>query len=248
MIPDLRMRLSQRDRPSVRPVLAMRWECLLFLHWRWDPREIQKTLPRGLQVDTFRGEAWLGVVPFFMRRVHPRGFPCVPWLSDFLELNVRTYVIDRNGVPGVWFYSLLCNQPVAVELARRFFHLNYLHARLSATEEVGNTAHFSWNEPGGGAADFYGRECGPMTLAAPDSLEFFLVERYVLFSADCHGRLHSGRVHHLPYEIAPAEADGWSFRPAASQGLADPGRLPDHALVSRPVQVDAWPIRRVNPE
>jgi uncharacterized protein YqjF (DUF2071 family) len=245
MIPDLPLRLAQRDRPPGRPVLAMRWESLLFLHWRWDPAEIQQTLPAGLQVDTFQGEAWLGVVPFFMRRVHPRGLPCVPWLSDFLELNVRTYVTDRRGVPGVWFYALLCNQPVAVKLARKFFHLNYLPARLTAVGETGNTARFSWREPGGGSAEFLGCEPGAVTAAAPGSLEFFLVERYVLFSADRCGHLHAGRVHHAPYEIAAARAERWSFRPAAAQGFAEPCRPPDHALIAHPVQVDAWPIRRV---
>jgi len=223
----------------------MRWEALLFLHWKWDPEEIQKTLPAGLKVDTFDGDAWLAVVPFFMRRVHPRGLPCVPWLSDFLEFNVRTYVADRNGVPGVWFYSLLCNQPVAVEVARKFFHLNYLHARLAATDETGNTAHFTWKEPGRDLAHFQGRETGDLALAPPGSLEFFLVERYVLFSTDRRGRIHSGRVHHAPYEIAPAAVEHGSFRPAASLGFSDPQRPPDHALVAGPVQVEAWPIRRV---
>lgn len=245
MIPDLSMRLSQRERPSGWAVLSMRWECLLFLHWKWDPAEIQKTLPSGLQVDTFDGAAWLGVVPFFMRRVHPRGLPCVPWLSDFLEVNVRTYVIDPTGVPGVWFYFLLCNQPVAVELARKSFHLNYLHARLAADTEVGNSARFSWDEPGRGRAFFHGRESGSSAPAPPESLEFFLVERYVLFSADRRQRIHSGRVHHAPYEIAPAHAETWSFRPAASLGFPDPLRPPDHTRIARPIHVHAWPIRRV---
>lgn len=244
--PDLDKRLAQREKPPGFSVLSMRWEALLFLHWAQDPAEIQKTLPSGLQVDTFDGRAWLAVVPFFMRRVHPRGLPCVPWLSDFLEFNVRTYVFDERGVPGVWFYSLLCNQPVAVELARRFFHLNYLHARLHAANETGNIADFSWEERGHGTAAFRGKEStAPYTTSLPGSLEFFLVERYVLFSASPCGRIYAGAVHHPPYEIAPAEAASWSFRPAASLGFADPQRPPDHVLLARPVQVSAWPIRRV---
>jgi uncharacterized protein YqjF (DUF2071 family) len=246
MTPALAARLAARERPSGISVLSMRWEGLLFLHWAWDAAEIQKSLPAGLHVDTHEGQAWLGVVPFFMRRVHPRLLPCVPWLSDFLELNVRTYAFDDRGVPGVWFYSLLCNQPVAVELARRFFHLNYLHARLHASGEFGNTADFTWLEPGQAAATFRGRETGAYAPAAPGGLEFFLVERYVLYSADPRGKIHAGSVHHRPYEIAPAAPSAWSFRPAASLGFADPARPPDHALLARPVQVDAWPIRRVS--
>ena len=130
--PTMEERLLVRGRPKTKPVLQMQWKELLFLHWSWDAREIQATLPAGLFADTFDGKAWLAIVPFFMRKVHPMGLPCLPWLSSFLELNVRTYVHDGAGVPGVWFYSLACNQPLAVELARRFFHLNYVHARMGA--------------------------------------------------------------------------------------------------------------------
>ena len=122
-------RLLVRGRPKTKPVLQMQWKELLFLHWSWDAREIQATLPTGLFADTFDGKAWLAIVPFFMRKVHPMVLPCLPWLSNFLELNVRTYVHDGAGVPGVWFYSLVCNQPLVVELARRWYHLNYVHAR-----------------------------------------------------------------------------------------------------------------------
>ena len=108
------------------------WSGLLFLHWPVDPAMIQSRLPDGLFVDTYDNKAWLGVVPFFMDRVRPVMLPPVPGLSWFLELNVRTYVHDAQGRPGVWFFSLDCNQPLAVEIARRFFHLPYEHAAMKA--------------------------------------------------------------------------------------------------------------------
>jgi uncharacterized protein YqjF (DUF2071 family) len=118
------------DHPTVG---RQRWRDLLFLHWRVPVSTVQRTLPEGLTVDTFDGDAWVGIVPFAMQGVRPRFFPPVPWLSWFLELNVRTYVLDAQGVPGVWFHSLDCDQPVAVEIARRCFHLPYMHARMRAT-------------------------------------------------------------------------------------------------------------------
>ncbi|RYD26824.1 MAG: DUF2071 domain-containing protein, partial [Verrucomicrobiaceae bacterium] len=126
------LRLEMRVRPAGRPVMFQRWSGLLFLHWRMNPEEIQRRLPHGLHVDTFGGKAWVGVVPFFMERIRPVGIPAVPWLSWFLELNVRTYVYDDKGRPGVWFFSLDCNQPVAVEFARKIFHLPYQHAAMNA--------------------------------------------------------------------------------------------------------------------
>jgi len=241
--PTLEARLACRERPAGRPALHMRWENLLFLHWAWDGYAIQKTLPDGLQVDVFEGQAWLGVVPFFMQRVHPAGLPCVPWLSDFLELNVRTYVYDAHGTPGVWFYSLACNQPVAVEIARRFIHLNYVHAGMKAAVREGEVAYQSRRHAEEAAYRYAGDGCP--AEAGPGTREFFLVERYVLFSTDRSGRIHSGRVHHAPYRIAPARVKAWSFLPAREDGFGDPGRAPDHMLFSAGVDVAAWALESV---
>ena len=239
--PTMEARLACRERPAGRAALRMRWENLLFLHWAWDAAAIQKTLPAGLRVDVFEGRAWLGVVPFFMRRVHPVGLPCVPWLSDFLELNVRTYVSDASGTPGVWFYSLACHQPVAVEIARRFFHLNYVHAGMKAAFGQKEVAYQSRRQ--GQTAAFRYAADGAPAAALPGTLEFFLLERYVLFSTGRDGGIFSGRVHHAPYQFAPARVEEWSFLPAAEDGFADSGRPPDHRHFSAGVDVEAWALQ-----
>jgi uncharacterized protein YqjF (DUF2071 family) len=240
--PQIEDRLLARQRPESQSVLRMRWEQLLFLHWAWDAEQIQKTLPQGLFVDTFDGKGWLAIVPFFMKRVHPRGLPYVPWLSDFLELNVRTYVYNRAGRPGVWFYSLLCNQLLAVQLARRCFHLNYVHTRMNALVDQGGMCSYSARLRGGRAAQYRFGATKGKAEAQPGSLEFFLVERYILFSADRHNRLHSGRVHHPPYRVGPGSVERWSFDPAAADGFRNPGRPADHVLVAENLEVEAWPI------
>ena len=94
-------------------------------------------------------------------------------------------------------------------------------------------------------ADFRYAPTGAFRTAAPDSLEFFLAERYVLFSADPRGRLHAGRVHHAPYEIAPAAVERWSFIPAQVDGFADPCRAADHVMMAAFLGVEAWPIHPV---
>ena len=125
-MPTNAQRLLLRQRPVGRTVVMKQaWRNLAFLHWRMPVDVVQRTLPPGLTVDTFDGAAYIGLVPFYMRRIRPRFLPPVPGLSWFLEVNVRTYVIDHNGVPGVWFYSLDANQWFAVKIARRFFKLPY---------------------------------------------------------------------------------------------------------------------------
>jgi uncharacterized protein len=219
----------------------MRWERLLFLHWRWDPREIQKSLPAELTVDTFDGSAWLAVVPFHMRRVHPYGLFPLPLLSEFAELNVRTYVRGPDGTPGVWFYSLACNQPFAVLMARGLFGLNYVRARMRVTD--GPTTLFYSRRPGRQPARLQYAAASAGTPATPGSLDEFLLERYVLYSK--RGRLLSGRVHHSPYRIAPPMRLEWSFLPAVDDGFEHPRRSPDHAVTAEPVNVTAWAPRPV---
>lgn len=237
--------------PMSGPVVgAQQWRDLLFLHWRVPPDLVQATLPDGLVVDTCLGDAWVGIVPFAMARVRPRFLPPVPWLSWFLELNVRTYVRDAHGAPGVWFHSLDCNQPIAVEIARRAFHLPYKHARMRAqrsrTTAVGCGLtyecqrrglalppwRFAWHTREGGAP------------AAPGSLEHFLVERYALYCADPRGRLYRGQVSHTPYRLHLPTVTAFDTGPAALAGFTLHGP-PDSALAARPVDVRIHALRRL---
>ncbi|MEO6741107.1 MAG: DUF2071 domain-containing protein [Chthoniobacteraceae bacterium] len=245
VIPSPAQRLAMRERPSTSIVGRQRWSDLLFAHWKVDAQAVQATLPPGLFVDTFEGEAYVGVVPFFMERVRPAWLPPLPWISWFLELNVRTYVHDADGQPGVWFYSLDCNQPVAVAIARRFFHLPYFHARMSAKRrdgaiqyqcqrrgETGEPWRYDWS-PGAHAAP-----------AEPGSLEFFLIERYVLFAANHTGCLHEGRVHHAPYRIHTPVVSALSTGPARLAGFDLKG-APASLLGAESVDVSIFPLKRI---
>ena len=127
-------RLALREEPSAPPIMYQTWSDLLFLHWEWDAAEIQRALPPGLFVDTFGGKAYIAVTPFFMKNVRASFLPEIPGTANFMELNVRTYVYDRNGDAGVWFYSLDCNQSLAALLARTFFSLPYHNAAMHSRE------------------------------------------------------------------------------------------------------------------
>lgn len=224
--------------------MRQKWRDLLFCHWAVEPGRVQATLPRGLHADLFDGKAWIGVVPFFMRGVRPVFAPALPWLSDFLELNVRTYVHDESGLPGVWFYSLDCNQPAAVWIARAFFHLNYRHAAMRAERRGGFTRYRSRLRGESWETFFrYAPQTAPRP-AAPGSLEFFLVERHLLFAADKTRRLWSGRVHHAPYEISEAISEISIPSIPRLSGFPVLDRPPDHVCHSPGADVRIYPLRR----
>lgn len=245
--PTLEDRLRMRVRPTgVRPVMYQSWRELLFLHWDVTPAQIQATLPRGLHVDTFDGRAWLGVVPFWMRNIRPRWFPSVPGISNFLELNLRTYVHDDHGTCGVWFYSLDANQSLAVWTARTFFHLNYQHARMHShrDEQTGWVDYRSHRlgTPPEMANHFRYRPASSPRLAEPGSFEFFLVERYVLFAPSTSGNLSTGTVIHEPYQISDVELAEWSDSQLPLNGMMRTGRPPVHAAMCRGVDVDIYAL------
>lgn len=222
------------------------WRDLLFLHWEYPASTIQRRLPAGLRVDTFEGKAWLGIVPFFMQNVRPRFLPAVPGLSNFLELNLRTYVYDRHGIPGVWFFSLDANQRLAVSIARKLFHLPYEHARMNATRNEGIHFHAMRSEGvGKGAACMFEYTPGPKRGYPPArSLEFFLVERYRLYAGS--GRsLWRGAVFHEPYPLREVNVGYWDELLLAINGFEPTGRPPDHALTSPGVDVTIFPPERV---
>lgn len=245
--PNERQRLAARMRPGGRPVMYQQWRDLLFLHWEYPVAVIQATLPDGLQVDTFGGKAYLGIVPFFMCNVRPRFFPSVPGISNFMELNVRTYVHDQRGVPGVWFYSLDANQWLAVKAARRFFHLPYKHAAMkSSRTETGAIRYRSLRKSeGDGTGSVFAYAPGAeLPEPAPDSLEFFLIERYRLYTS-ASGHLSCGAVFHQPYPLCRAEVTAWDDRLLALNGFTPTSRPPDHIIMSRGVDVSVFPLERV---
>ncbi len=206
--------LAARARPPGRIAMRHSWRDLLFLHWSFDPDVIQRTLPEGLTVDTFDGRAWVGVVPFFMRNVRPWWFTSVPGLSNFQELNLRTYAVDRNGTPGVWFYSLDANCWPAVQIARRWFNLPYRWSNMkyqSSDKRLTYSSHLR-GRPVETKCSYHYDRIDSVQPAAPGTLEFFLIERYVLFSLRRSGVIATGRVWHQPYSIAPAVVDTWDAK------------------------------------
>jgi uncharacterized protein YqjF (DUF2071 family) len=246
--PEMSQRLAARMRPDGGAVMIQQWRDLIFLHWEYSAEEIQATLPEGLFVDTFDGKAYLGVVPFFMRNIRPRLLPAVPGISNFMEMNLRTYVHDRAGVPGVWFYSLDANQWLAVKIARRFFHLPYEHAEMKSTRTAEGRIRYESLRTGaranGSRCVFEYAPGEDLPQPAPGSLEFFLVERYRLYSSAPDG-LRRGAVFHEPYPLCRADVTAWDENLLPLDGFAPTGHPPDHVMMSRGVDVTVFPLERV---
>jgi uncharacterized protein len=239
-------RLCPAERPAGRPAGFQRWRDLLFLHWEVPSDALERLLPKELTVDTFDGKAWVGVVPFTMLDVAPRWSPSVPGISNFHELNVRTYVHYRGQNPGVWFFSLDAANALAVLVARTGWALPY-HRASMRLDKTGNTVDYENRRlfPGPRPAEFratyhIGDAIGS---AKPGTREHFFAERYVLYAQTRSG-LSIGRVHHVPYPLHEVRVESWSESMLAAAGIPRSNDEPD-ALYSPGVDVDVYALTKV---
>ena len=213
------------------------WHDLLFAHWRVDAHQLRARVPQAFPLDLFDGDAFVGVVPFRMTNVAPRGVPALPGISEFPEINVRTYV--RVGdKPGVFFFSLDAANALAVRVARLVLNLPYFKAAMSITPVEQGFAYRSRRDGGAEFAATYGPSGEPFS-PIPRSLEHFLTERYCLYNMDRRGRPYRLDIHHPPWTLQAAEAEITSNTLADAGGVTLPGQPPVLHFAARQDMV-AW--------
>lgn len=221
--------------------LEMRWRDGLFLHWPVDPDVVAETLPDRLSVATHRGDAYLGVVPFVMSDVRPRG---VPVGLSFPELNLRTYVDGPNG-PGVYFYSLDASDPLGVTVARRLFALPYYRADATVRRE-GSRVHFRSRRTHAGASsasfDVTYEPDGEAFVPDPGSRAAFLLENYRFYAEG--RRLYCGAIDHEPWRLRDATVTVRRNTLFAANDFDHPDGEPI-VHYADPIDVTADRIRRV---
>jgi hypothetical protein len=242
-------RLAMRERAGGRPIMHQNWGKLLFMHWRIDEKLLRPLIPKALAIDSFDGSAWIAVAPFTMWdiRALPPFVPRLPGLSSAHELNVRTYVYLDN-IPGVWFFSLDCNSGTAVRAARALYHLPYYRAEIELkgknagedrfvdyslvrTEAPPARFHSSWQID------------EKLPTSQPGSLDFFLTERYCLYSEN-GGNLYRAQIHHQPWPLRKAELVSFSSSMIESHGLPAPEGDPLLHYCEE-ISVDIWPLRKL---
>jgi uncharacterized protein YqjF (DUF2071 family) len=217
-------------------------EDVLFGHWRASHSALRALVPPQLDVETFDGSGWVGIIPLRLSGVRMRWLPPVPRISTFPSLNVRTYV-TAGGKAGLFFFSLDAASLWTVVAARRFYKLPYHRARISMAKR--DWVEFSSERAGspGRPRTFRARyrPVGPTFQPRPETLEYFLTERYCVYTT--HGsRVFRGQAHHLPWPLQSAEAEiRDNTVPPASVELGEPIL---HYSASQDVLI--WPLRQAD--
>ena len=206
--------------PVRRPVMRQAWRDLTFLHWPFAPRVVRPLLPAGLELDLWEGAAWVGLVPFAIEDLTHPSMPAIPWLSHFLETNVRTYVVDRQGRRGVWFFSLDAARLAAVAGARAAYALPYFWSRMSLRRDAATVHYQSRRVARVPSGCDIAVEPGPL-LDSAGGLDLFLTARFRLF-AQRRGELRYAAIEHPPWPLQEARVLHWREDLLAAAGLPAP--------------------------
>lgn len=249
-------RIAPTKQPDEAHIGYQNWRTLLFVHWRVPAVDVAKLLPTELTVDTFDGDAWVGLVPFTMHGIRPRWAPAIPGLSNFHETNVRTYVHCKGTNPGVWFFSLDAMQSLAVRIARWKWHLPYFRSNLRLNrngdliEYEGNRL---WPEPSDASYALSAKVDTKLAsssgqiedgLAIPGSLTHFLAERYYLYSQAKNGNIYRGQVAHASYRLQEAKLEEISESLLAAAGIQI-NNAPANVLYSEGVDTKIYPLKPI---
>ena len=241
--------VTRRPRELERPtVLRQRWDEIAYFHWPYPPEVVQRLLPSGVAVDTFDGAAWVGLIPFEMRDVRIASGPVVPYLGRFIEVNVRTYVVDSLGRRAVWFFSLDVPRSWIVAVARTVFALPYCWAR-AGHQVVGDRHAYRtqrrWPRSGGPSSEMTFRVGGEIEDHERTALDDFLTARWALVTRRGDG-LRYGPVQHPSWRLHRVGEVEIRDELIEAAGLPRPHGVP-HALYSPGTEVAVGWLEDVTP-
>lgn len=232
-----------------RPLLRMRWEEVVYLHWEVAPEQVSALLPAGLQPDLHDGRAYVGLVPFRMAGIAlGRRGPRLPW-GRFPETNVRTYVVGPDGGRGVYFHSLDITRLVPVLAAQLGYRLPYAWSRMRSGRRGTSRAFLAqrrWPAPRGTCSRVVVELGARLDGSSTTSLDRFLSARWSLYAAAPSGQLLRAYVDHPPWPLREARLTHLDDQLLAAAGYPPPPGPPVHVRYGGDVEVRVAPPVRVD--
>lgn len=249
------IRTSHRPRPlpAGRWTMTQRWNDTLFAHWPVSPAAAAALLPAGLQPDLFNGSAWLGVIPHRMDRIKLHGVPPIPGARGFLKLALRLCVReDHRGEQGIYYLSVEASNLAAVCAARIWSGQPYHWAEMRLEQRTEKEFEFfSRRLIAHPALAFKARYRGlgpsrKLIESRPGSLEYFLTERYSVYSKSRSGQTVRAGLHTVAAPLEDAEAQIEQNDLPAALGI-ELGDAQPVLYYARRMAVYIWPEALVQP-
>lgn len=206
------------------------WQNVFFLHWKVELSELQKYVPHELEIELYNGKAWVSIVGFDMQNIRPRYLPAFSLVSNFLELNIRTYV-KHNDKSGVYFLNIEAGSRVSSFLAKFLSGLPYQYVPIICRDgsfELHNQKHGN---------KFSVKYQPKEVIAEKLGVDRWLTEKYALYHVQ-EDKSYIFEIHHLEWPIQKIDISSLQFHYPKFQGLLN-GR-PELAHYSSGVEVMAW--------
>jgi len=206
------------------------WNRTIFLHWQVDLEELKKFVPTEIEIDLLEGKPWVSLVAFTMEKIRPRYLPYFPPISNFDEINIRTYVKSKNKT-GVYFLSIEGGKKLSCKVSKLISELPYRFSKIKriSNQYLSSNAEF---EDEFNIEFFIGKK-----VEAKSKIDQWLTERYALFQ-DTKTSINEFEIHHLEWEIKELEVKKLKVNYPRFEKLIN--RKPDKLQYSEGVKVLAW--------
>lgn len=206
------------------------WNNTIFLHWKVDEKELQKLVPNDLELDLFEGSPWVSLVAFTMEKIRPKNLPAFSPISNFHEINIRTYV-KYNGKPGVYFLSIEGGNSISCQIARSLSELPYRYSNINRKNGYYHSSNSEFSD------ELEMKYKIGDNLVKKTGLDIWLTERYALFQ-DTENTINSFEIHHIEWPVNALEITQLNIDYPRFNHLINPS--PERVAYSTGVQVIAW--------
>lgn len=182
------------------------------LNYEVDRSALRALVPRGTELDEWRGRTYLSVVGFLFLGTRVVGLP-IPFHRDFEEVNLRFYVrrkTDEGWRRAVVFVKEMVPRAAIAIVARALYNEKYVavpmdHEVRCAPDEPRRieSVSYRWDFAGRRNRLFVAVDSDPRPLVA-GSHEEFIAEHYWGYSVQRDGGTCEYHVAHPPWLLARA--------------------------------------------
>lgn len=206
------------------------WHKTIFLHWEVPVYFLEEYIPEGIELDTYQNMAWVSLVAFEVKNMRLRNLPPFPFISNFKEVNLRTYVI-KDDKPGIYMFSIETDKLAEVLLTRIFIGLPYQKSKIKRT----SSRFVSHNKTLKQSLDLTIGKIRPQKEKT--ALDFWLTERHALYDY-MSNKLFRFDIHHTQWDLQ--ELDVTVNNICYKAGKYSASILPDKVQYAEKLDVVLW--------
>lgn len=171
------------------------------LNYEIAPALLRSFVPRGTELDQWRGRSFVSIVGFMFLKTRLLGV-AIPFHENFEEINLRFYV--RRSAPDGWrrgvvFIKEIVPRWAIATVARIAYNENYEARRMRHKIEP-NLVEYEWRDGQRWNAIRATMNGEPQSLH-PGSEEEFITEHYWGYAGQRDGGAVEYRVEHPPWRV-----------------------------------------------